>query len=83
MLFLVGSGGDGKAMEALLDQGVLGQHNCAYLDSDIFYSKSEFRKSGHFALDKLAIRIQEFQNGKSLCSDTWKKFISGETMDLR
>ena len=57
MLFEIGSGGDGKAMEAILDRTVLGEENCAQLDCGVFTSGEEFRKSGHFACNKLSVRI--------------------------
>ena len=57
MLFEIGSGGDGKAMEAILDRAVLGEENCAQLDCGVFTSREEFRKSGHFACNKLSVRI--------------------------
>lgn len=57
MLFLVGEGGDGKSMDAILERTVFGENNCATLDSGVFTERSEFRKSAHVAWNKLCVRI--------------------------
>ena len=64
MLFEIGTGGDGKGMEAILERNLLGEDNCASLDFGIFADRAECRKSAHFALNKLYMRIQEFNNQK-------------------
>ena len=83
MIFLIGSGGDGKGMEAILDRNILGENNCTTLDCGIFTERLEFRRSGHFGWNKVAIRIQEFNNDRRIISDIWKRFVSGEDIDLR
>ena len=60
MLFLIGEGGDGKSMDAILERNVLGENNCTTLDCGVFTDRQELRKSAHFGLNKLSIRVQEF-----------------------
>ena len=57
VIFEVGKGGDGKQMEATLDASALGKGNCCTLECSIFTDRSEFRRSAHFAEDKLMVRI--------------------------
>ena len=83
MVFEIGNGGDGKGMESILDSSLFGEDNFATLDCGIFTDRMEFRKSCHFGWNKRAIRIQEFTKSKSIVSDIWKRFISGEPIDSR
>ena len=56
-MFLVGTGGNGKGMNALLDQCLFGPENFGMLDASWFSDRQEFRKSGHIGLNKMEIRI--------------------------
>ena len=53
ILFLLGNGGDGKSMSAVLDKCTIGQNNYGNLDFGVFQDKNEFRKSTKFAVDKV------------------------------
>ena len=57
MLFLVGKGGDGKVIHAILDQCLFGKENFTSLDLSCYVDSAEFRKSAHFAIDKMEVRI--------------------------
>lgn len=43
MLFLIGKGGDGKGMEAILDSALFGLDASATLDCGVFFDRVEFR----------------------------------------
>ena len=83
MIFMVGTGGNGKGMHSTLDQCMFGNENFGLLEASYFSDRKEFQKSGHFALNKIEIRIQEASNSSTINSDNYKKFIVGETMPLR
>ena len=70
-------------MHAVLDRSLFGKDNFSSLDFGVFTTRDEMRKSGHFGVDKLEIRIQESANIISIASDVYKRFVSGEEMDLR
>ena len=79
----VGSGGDGKGMEAVLDANILGEDNSCMLDCGIFVDRKEFRKSGGLGANKIKLRIQEFNKNSKIESDIWKRLGSGEMMNTR
>ena len=83
MLFMIGKGGDGKGMDAVLEGSLFGEENHTNLDFSVFTDRSEFRKSAGAAHNKIAVRVQECSSTKAIASDQWKRFISGETLDLR
>ena len=70
-------------MEGVLEKSLLGNDNWAALDFNVFVEKQEFRKSGHFAWNKIAIRVQESSNDKLIRGEIWKRFATGEQIDLR
>ena len=83
ILFLIGRGGDGKGLDSILDKNIFGEENFCTLDCAVFTERQEFRKSGHFGQNKTCIRIQEFTKQKHIISDLWKRFVSGEEIDVR
>ena len=70
-------------MHAILDRSLFGPTNFSSMDFGVFTTRDEMRKSGHFGIDKLEIRIQESTSNKCVASDIYKRFISGEEIDLR
>ena len=82
MIFMVGVGGS-KDLHSILDQYMLGNENFGFLEASYFSDRKEFKKSGHFALNKIEIRIQEASNSSPINSDNYKNLIVGETMPLR
>ena len=83
MIYIVGEGGVGKGMHAELNKSLFGSANFTSLDYSCFVDRGEMRKSGSVAAEKLEIRIQEANAGEVITSDIYKKFISGEEIDLR
>ena len=83
MMFMVGTGGNGKGMHSILDQCMLGTENFGLLESSWFSDRNEFRKSAHIGINKMEIRIQEASNSSPINSDQYKKFVVGETLTLR
>lgn len=76
-------GGTGKGMEAVLDANVCGAQNSTTLDFAVFTDRTEMRKSGHFALGKVNVRIPESKCGQAVEPDIWKRFPVGDSFDLR
>ena len=83
MLFEVGRSGDGKGMESILDKNVLGEKNCASIECGAFTDMNEFRRPAHFGWNKLNVRIQEFIKERCIVADVWKRFMTGEEIDIR
>ena len=83
MLFLLGSGGDGKGMEAVLDRALFGESGSSTLDCGVFLDRGEFRKSGEMAWNKSNIRIQEMDHHARFIADLWKRFVVDEEVDCR
>ncbi|CAK0904007.1 unnamed protein product [Prorocentrum cordatum] len=81
MKFKIGSGGDGKHMEAVLEQNLLGFGNCHYMDCSCLLERSEFKKSGGLAWNQSIVRIQEIDGAARFLSDIWKRFIVDEEID--
>ena len=83
MLFLLGSGGDGKGMEAVLDRALFGESGSSTLDCGAFLERTEFRKSGELAWNKSNVRIQEMDHHARFIADLWKRFVVDEEVDCR
>ena len=83
ILFLLGSGGDGKGMEAVLDRALFGESGSSTLDCGVFLDRSEFRKSGELAWNKSNVRIQEMDHHARFIADLWKRFVVDEEIDCR
>ena len=83
MLFLLGSGGDGKGMEAVLDRALFGESGSSTLDCGVFLERTEFRKSGELAWNKSNVRIQEMDHHARFIADLWKRFVVDEEVDCR
>ena len=83
MLFLIGSGGDGKGMEAVLDRALFGESASSTLDCGVFLDRGEFRKSGELAWNKSNVRIQEMDHHARFIADLWKRFVVDEEVDCR
>ena len=63
IIFEIGRGDDGKGMEKISEDAVVGEENAATLDCACFYDRGEFRRSAHFAWDKCVVRTQELDGG--------------------
>ena len=83
MIFAIGSGGDGKGMEAILDRALFGDLASATLDCGVFLDRAEFRKSARFAWNMATVRIQEMDQKGHFHADIWKRFVVGEDIDCR
>ncbi|CAE6915818.1 unnamed protein product [Symbiodinium sp. CCMP2592] len=83
ILFLVGKGGSGKGMDAILDKALFGSEASSTLDCGVFLDRSEFRKSAGLSWNKANIRIQEMDEKSRFIADIWKRFVVNEELDLR
>ena len=77
MMFEVGSGGDGKGMEAMLEAALLGANNSSTLACGVFTDRMEFRKSGECAWNRALVRIQDMNHHDKFVGDIWKTFCGG------
>ena len=66
MNHLVGDGGDGKGLLDILETALLGEENAATLEPNVFVESGEFRKSGHFAYNKLRVSTSESKGKEHL-----------------
>ena len=80
---MLGSGGDGKGMEAVLDRALFGESGSSTLDCGVFLERTEFRKSGELAWNKSNVRIQEMDHHARFIADLWKRFVVDEEVDCR
>ena len=83
MTHAVGGGQDSKGSVGTLEANVLGRDNCTTLEPNVFIEPGEFRKSGHFAYNKLLVRINEAKSKSNFEFDIWKRFVVGEEIDIR
>ena len=83
ILFLVGKGGSGKGMDAILDKALFGSEASSTLDCGVFLDRAEFRKSAGLSWNKANIRIQEMDEKSRFIADIWKRFVVNEELDLR
>lgn len=67
-------GGDGKGLQSKLEETLLGPDNCATLEPNVFIEPGEFRKSGHFAFNKLRVGISECKSKSNYEFDIWKRW---------
>ena len=74
---------DGKHMEAILEQNVIGHDNSCYFDCGCFQQRDEFKKSGGLAWNKSIVRIQEMDANARFLSDLWKRFVVDEEIFCR
>ena len=79
----VGEGGDGKGALGVLEIALFGAENCTTLEPNVFVEAGEFRKSGHFAYNKMLVRLNELKRRQNFEYDIWKRAIVGEETDLR
>lgn len=63
---------------------MIGADNCSTQDKSVFTAGKEMERSGHFAIGKRNVRIQEANAEHKIQPDIWKRFVSGdEDIDLR
>jgi hypothetical protein len=78
-----GKGGDGKGLLATLEKGLVGPGNFPELDASVLCDRNNFRKSAHFAWNKLITHLQENPPDSTFVSDIWKRMPVNEMLDLR
>ena len=62
----------------------MGADNCSTLDYSVFTADKEMKRSGHFAVGKRNVRIQEANAEHKIQPDIWKRFVIGdEDIDLK
>lgn len=83
VIFEIGTGGDGKGMEAILERTPLGEENSSTLDCGCFTDRGEFRKSGEFAWNRPDVQVQEMDHAIRFIGDVWKRFVVDEEIDCR
>ena len=83
MIHACGDGGDGKWLHAALETAVLDPENCATLEPNVFIEPGEFRKSGHFACNKMRVGIDECKGRNTFEFDVWERFVVGDPIDVR
>jgi hypothetical protein len=83
ILFALGEGGDGKGLFDILETAMLGTHNAAVMDPNIFVDDNEWRKSAHFGLHKRRVCFKQSRSSKQFNLDVWKGFVAGEESIVR
>ena len=78
VLFLVGKGGSGKGMEAVLAKSSLRSDASATLDCEVFLDRSGLRKSAELSWNKANVRMQEMDEKSRFIADLWKRYVVDE-----